>query len=997
MKKIIIPILLLISQLGFSQRSAIEESPERYYREGVSFFQQKNYLGAIDQLNRYRKEGKRFDLIREADYMIAASLYEQGVEGALEHLKEYLIVHPDTEHRPIICFMIGSIHFEQEDYQRALYWLEQLDLDFLPEEKQEAAAYKQAYAMMQKGDFRSSKALFKRIYRFGKKYSEVSGYYLAYLDYRDKNYSEAYAGFNRLKDHPKYTLDARYYLTQIDYIEGKFPEALSQAKALIPQIKDTQKQQELYRIAGNIAFSRKDMDNSIEWLGRYCKSVEKPHWSDAYKYGVALYTQKRFAEAVNYLGEAIGHEGLLTQSAYSYLGQSYLSLGDKDQARMAFEQVSKMPYDKELREIATYNYAMLIHETGFSGFGESVHLFENFLNDYPQSQYADRVREHLIEVYYTTKNYSEALRSIEKIKNPGIKLLEAKQFILFQLGTQMFTGAYYQEAISYFTQAIDLGNYDAQARSDAYYWRGETYYKLKDYRVAAENYRKFLYTTARRNDQMVQLANYNLGYSFFNLKDYSQALNGFQAYTAIETDKSSSIYADACNRIGDCYFQNRHFEEAEKYYAEASRRSPTSGAYAIYQRASVLGLQKNYKGKIQELDRLIEQHPTSSFVDDALYEKGRTYLLLEQEAAAEKSFVELINRFPKSSMSAKGGIQLGLLYYNAGTMKEAQKAYKRVVANYPGSEEARVALQDLKTIYVELDDVPGYVSYVNSMGSNVKIEINEQDSLTYIAAEKLFMKGDYSAAKNSLERYLQSYPEGAFAIHSSYYLASIAENQKDWERAKELYDVVITSEGSKFREEAQVHRADIAFLQKDFTDALEQYSRLELLAEREDRVRAARLGILRSAVKVENNEKCIEAATKLIGDVKLSPEELAEVQLERGKALLHVGKLAEAESDFRKVSKNMRIVYGAEAKYRLAQSLFDAAKVDEAEQVLLDFISKGTPHQYWLARGFILLSDVYMNKGDNFQAKQYLSSLKNNYKANDDIADMIEERLNKLN
>jgi hypothetical protein len=64
---------------------------------------------------------------------------------------------------------------------------------------------------------------------------------------------------------------------------------------------------------------------------------------------------------------------------------------------------------------------------------------------------------------------------------------------------------------------------------------------------------------------------------------------------------------------------------------------------------------------------------------------------------------------------------------------------------------------------------------------------------------------------------------------------------------------------------------------------------------------------------------------------------------------------------------------------------------------MTDFIAKGTTHQYWMARGFILLSDVFIRKGDTFQARQYLTQLQNNYKGNDDIAGMITERLNTLN
>ena len=58
-------------------------------------------------------------------------------------------------------------------------------------------------------------------------------------------------------------------------------------------------------------------------------------------------------------------------------------------------------------------------------------------------------------------------------------------------------------------------------------------------------------------------------------------------------------------------------------------------------------------------------------------------------------------------------------------------------------------------------------------------------------------------------------------------------------------------------------------------------------------------------------------------------------------------------------------------------------------------MQKGTPHQYWMARALIVLSDTYQAKGDEFQARQYLESLRNNYQGDEeDIRQMINARLN---
>ena len=76
--------------------------------------------------------------------------------------------------------------------------------------------------------------------------------------------------------------------------------------------------------------------------------------------------------------------------------------------------------------------------------------------------------------------------------------------------------------------------------------------------------------------------------------------------------------------------------------------------------------------------------------------------------------------------------------------------------------------------------------------------------------------------------------------------------------------------------------------------------------------------------------------------------------------------------------------------------LYKAKKYGAAEKEILQFIEQSTPHAYWLARGFVLLSDVYVAMGKNLEARQYLLSLQQNYKADDDIESMITTRLNKL-
>ena len=143
-------------------------------------------------------------------------------------------------------------------------------------------------------------------------------------------------------------------------------------------------------------------------------------------------------------------------------------------------------------------------------------------------------------------------------------------------------------------------------------------------------------------------------------------------------------------------------------------------------------------------------------------------------------------------------------------------------------------------------------------------------------------------------------------------------------------------------------------------------------------------------------EEIIFASTAIITEAKVSPEVLNEALYYRAKALVAIGQQSEAMNDWKTLSADTRNVYGAEAKYQLAQAYYDAGKYAEAEAELLDYINVSTPHVYWLARGFVLLSDVYSKMGRKLDARQYLLSLKQNYQAEDDIAGMIESRLEAL-
>lgn len=967
------------------------------YKEGKELFLGKNYAAAIPSLKAFVKQKTTATLRQEAEYMLVCSAYELKDRNRITLLRNYLDRYPDSPYANRIYALLASCYFYDQKYDEALALFNSARLDLLGNEERDDMTYLLATCYLKTGNLKEASIWFETLKESSPKYAQDCAYYISYIRYTQKRYDEALKGFLPLQDNAKYKALVPYYIAEIYAIKKNYDKAEIVAQNYLSAYPQNEHAAEMYRILGDAYYHFEQYHKAVEAFDNYLERDNAPRRDALYMLGLSYYQTKVYSKAAATLGKVITGNDALTQNAYLHMGLAYLQLAEKNKARMAFEQAAASDANLQVKEQAAYNYALCIHETSFSAFGESVTVFEKFLNEFPNSPYAEKVSSYLVEVYMNTRSYDAALKSIDRISRPGTPILEAKQKILFQLGTQSFANTAFEQAIGYFNQSIALGQYNRQTKADAFYWRGESYYRLNRMQEAARNFTDYLQLTTEPNNEMYALANYNLGYIAFHQKDYTQAQNWFRKYIQLEKGENKAALADAYNRIGDCYLRVRNFEEAKHYYAQAESQNTPSGDYSFYQLALVSGLQKDYSGKITLLNRLSGKYPSSPYVINALYEKGRSYVLMDNNRQAIVSFRELLNKYPESPVSRKAAAEIGLLHYQNDEYNQAIEAYKLVVEKYPGSEEARLAMRDLKSIYVDMNRIDEFAALASAMPGNIRFDVNEQDSLTYMAAEKIYMRGRIEEAKNSLEKYLQTFPEGTFGLNAHYYLCLIGKEQKNYNAILLHSGKLLEYPDNPFSEEALIMRAEIQFNQQQFAEALATYRMLKEKASNVERRLLAETGMLRSAYLIKDDTEIIRAATDLLAEAKLSPELQNEALYYRAKAYSNQKADKKAMDDLRLLAKDTRNLYGAEAKYLVAQQLYSGKEYAAAEKELLDYIDQSTPHAYWLARSFVLLSDVYVAMGKNLDARQYLLSLQQNYHANDDIKSMIDSRLKKLN
>ena len=152
---------------------------------------------------------------------------------------------------------------------------------------------------------------------------------------------------------------------------------------------------------------------------------------------------------------------------------------------------------------------------------------------------------------------------------------------------------------------------------------------------------------------------------------------------------------------------------------------------------------------------------------------------------------------------------------------------------------------------------------------------------------------------------------------------------------------------------------------------------------------------MRTAIMLDENATALQAADQLLASSAENLTGMPEVAYDRALALSRLGRTAEAEKAWSALAANPEEEYGARAAVSLAESQLAAGHADKARATADALINANPPHAYWLARGFIVLSDALRAQGNSFEADEYLRSLKSNYPGTEaEIFDMIETRLN---
>ena len=993
-KKILWSVLAAAPAMVAAQPGVMSSEATGYLERGLLMYENHNYVGAIDQLGRVSQLPCDASMREQAEYYIALSRFECGDPSSLAALHRFIASYPASPLAMEAQMKVGNYYFYHGQWESALLSYSMVRNRSLNKDSDEDLMYRRAYCYLRMEDYREAERLYYELEK-SPRYGGASDFYKAYLDYARGDYDAARTRFSAIPQSSELGFQSQYYLTQMAYNDKRYNEVIEQGKSLLEMGQNDYFDAELNRLVGESYYHKGNDTAARTYLQRYFENPEgEPYRTAAYTMGVLDYRDGNYRAVVDDMLHVTDGKDALTQSAYLYMGQAKRQLGDLNGANMAFQQAAMMDCDRSVKETAYYNYAVGLSKGARTPFDKSIDLFEDFLNEYPNSRYKDNVEGYLVDAYTGTTDYKRALTSINRIKNPGPKVLAAKQKVLYNLGVQSLANNRGDEAADYFKQAINVGNYDKTALNESRLWLAEAQYRAGNYKEAARNQQEYV-KQVQKGDDNYGIAQYNLGYSLFEQKQYAEARKAFR--NAIDSKMlSPELMADAYNRIGDTQYYARDFAAAQTAYDQAMRADKNaSGDYAMYHKGIMMGMSHQYADEVAQMDALVKAYPKSSFAPQALLEKGNAQALMGKNSEALNTYATLLKNYPKSVEARKGLLQTALVNKTIGKEDASIEAYKTIIRQYPTSDEAQAAAEDLKIIFADKGQLAEFSKFLSSVPNAPQIDVNEAERLTFEAAEKAAISDKPSI--NRLEQYLKDYPNGAYAAKAKYYIARYYYAKGNYNEAMAALDEALKGGGdASYAQDAIAMRSDILSRQGKLDEALQSYKDLAERATSDDNRTLAQIGAMRIAKKMGKWNEVQNLAGILLNRGGLTSSEEKEITLDRALAYAQVGNTKDAEAALKELARDPSNEFGAQASYELSRMQYELGNYKGAEQTINALIDRGTPHNYWLGKSFLTLADIYYKQGNVSQAREYLQSLKSNYPGKEkEIFNEIDARLNK--
>lgn len=976
MRKLIISLLLILPA-AFPGRAA----DDFYMQQAEIFSQGALYQGSLDMLSQYLPTAR--DNERARLLQVEAAVRSASPE-AISLTRQFIDDFPLSPALPAVTMLHGDCLLDAGRPAEALTIYGSIHLSEVNSWQESELALHTAMAAMATAQPDVAEAALQLVTR--EPYYSQATIYRACIAYSNGNYQGTIDILGNLSPgSPTHATLATALKARAHYALADYQHALQEATEVLAA-DNSLAYNDMNRIAGEALVRLKRSDEALPYLETYVSQADEVPSQAWYYLGLARYENKQYQATCEALKHVTTGDQTMAQNALLVMGQALMAQGDYTAAIAPLRLAAATDADPALTEEALYNHAVATIEGGKMPFSNSIPMLEKFLKRYPKSRYAPEVAEYVAMGYINQDDYEGALRNLDAIPHPSADISRARQHVLYMLSVRDLQNGKYSQALDYLNKALAVKEGTPAMKAECLLLKGDALYRLKRYADSRQCYNTYLglsdATAANK-----PLARYDRAYTLYALEQWKDAATGFeQAYNS--QSLSTDVRADAASRAADSYYYLKNLTKAIDAYKRAALTEPSKADYPEYRRGVMLGLRGDNAQALEVLDGMIATFPSSPLVPEAMLDKADVLISLDRVAPAADTYRRVADNYPRTTHASRALLLLGALQAARLDASAAIDTYRELVLNYSPSADATAGANALKELAEQEGRLDEFLQLVNDNPSLVNLEPSELDRLAF----------NNATTARRLEDYLNRYPAGQHRPEAMLRLANMTATAGNHEEVIKWTDRLTADyPQSPLAGEALLLRADARYATGLIPEAREDYRLAATRTSGAPLLNRARLGILATARDLGDDNEVIEVADMLTASSSLGAGQMDEVLFAKAVALSHTDRPDEAAALWQQLSADPNTLTGAKSTYYLAQYQYDSGRYRDARTTVTRLTSSSTPHSYWLARGYILMSDLYHADGKDYEALEYLKSIRDNYPGTEpDIFSLIDQRIQEL-
>ena len=899
-------------------------------------------------------------------YYNAKCSKELFLSDAVTLYNEFLEKYPYSSYSDQVYEDLGIIYFNSENYYKALSSLELIkDLD-----SRNYIVFKLGYICFRLDSLDASIYYFSKLIDKQSKYASPSRYYYAYIAYQNKLYNTSLFYFKSLLDDEQFREIVPYYIAHIYSYEKKHKQLIEFMQGRMSKIISS-RYAEVNRLLADAYYSEGDYSMAINYYQDYLES-SKPTSLVRFFLGFSYYKINDYKNAILQLEKVHNISDSLVQYSAYYLAASYLQEGHKSYALQAFKKASKYDYNMKMKEDSYFNYAKLAYELDLP-FENTFQLMQNYCDMFDQSNNKKEIEVLMLQTLKGTNKYTEAYNRLADMNLLNKDQKYSIQQLAYFLGVQAYNSFDYIKAVSYFNKSLEYP-LDNQIKYLCTFWLADSYYKIEKYLLSIELYKGLNSVNSRNLKYYNDLQKYNLAYCYFNIKEYEKAGKYFRVYEKLSLD---SIYLhDTYLRIGDCFFMDAEYSLAYNYYNKAIESNLFDIDYALYQSALCLGLMGDDVSKIKILKEIKDSYQKSVYYDNAIYDLANYYKNNSRYDISLDYYDKFLLISKDISILAQARLSRAMIYSNQERLSDAVEEFLFVVNNYQSTNSFRQAIEGLQLAYTSSGNLDEYFNILENI-DGISLSEAEQDSLIYNAAFIKFVEADFKLANNTFNKYIDKFKQGIFLNDAIYYNAVSSINIGDTISAIKLYLLTVEKGSLDYKEEAVMFLARYYYEQQDFYSSNKYYEILADIASTNSSKREAIIRLMYGYKDIDL-DLSFNYSQEVVMLEKVDDWLLSNAYIIIARKEFNEGNYSKARNTYQRVKSLSKYNEGAEAAYFLIYFNYLDDNLDLAEKMVFDF-SNEYNNDHFLAKAYLLLSDIYVIRNNNFQAKATLESIIDNH------------------